>query len=419
MDNRKVIILGGGFAGLAVAKSLCNTPLDVWLVDKNNHHLFQPLLYEAATAALSPSDIATPIREILSRCQNATVLMGDVVSINKDERIIELQNKERIGFDYLVIAMGSNTNYHGHNEWEKFAPGLKSLKDALKIREQILISYEKAERCVSLSAASEHLNFVIIGGGPRGVEMAGAIAQIAYQTMIRNFRHIDFAAAKIYLIERTPRILNSFPEKLSRKANSYLEKLGIRVITNAAVTEITAKGVKVDQTFIPSRNVFWLAGDVGSPVLKTLNVPLDSQGRVIVDSDLSIAGHPEIFVVGDAASVQGPNGSPVPAAAPAAMQQGRYVGSILKRRLEKKDRKPFCYTDKGMLIAIRKTKGIGIIKNIQLSGFLAWIIWALVHLFYLNGLHNRIFVLIKWLFSFFTDKRSARLIYGSIDEERK
>lgn len=417
MANTKVIILGSGFAGLTVAKSLGNTSLDVWLIDRTNHHLFQPLLYEVATTLLSFEDIAVPIREILAPYKNITVMMGEVVSIDKDKRIIALRNNEYVGFDFLIVALGSHDNYHGHDEWRNASLGLKSLSDALKIRERILMSFEKARRCDNYSNASKFLNFVIIGGGPRGVEMAGAIAEMVRKTMIRNFRHIDPSAAKIFLIEKLPRILNSFPEPLAQKSQTYLEKLGVRVMIDADLSRVTAQGVWVDQTFIPSQNVFWAAGDAASPVLKTLDIPLDRQGRAIVNSDLSIVGHPEIFVIGDAASVQDPKGAALPAVAPAAIQQGRYVGKILKQHREKNEREPFRYFDKGMLATIGKTKAVGIFMNIPLSGFLAWIIWGFIHLFYLTGLRNRISVLLEWVFSFFFDKRGARLIYGSIDEE--
>ncbi len=417
MASTKVIILGGGFAGLNIAKSLGNTPFDVWLIDKTNHHLFQPLLYEVATAALSPADIAVPIREILARYKNINVLMGEIVSIDKDKRIVSLRNGEFIGFDYLIIALGSQSSYYGHDDWKDFSLGLKNLDDALKIREQILLSFEKAERCDNRSKASEHLNFVIIGGGPKGTEMAGAIAEIADKTMIHNFRHIDPAQAKIFLIERLPRILSSFPEPLSRKAHVYLEKLNVRIMTEAQVSQISKQGVLIDNTYIPTQNVFWLAGDTASPILQTLGVPLDRQGRVIVDSDLSISGHPEIFVIGDAASVQDPLGVALPAVAPVAIQQGKYLGKILKHHQERKNRNPFHYNDKGMLAVIGKTKGIGTFRNFQFSGFFAWTIWGFVHLLFLTGFRNRLSVLLQWLFSFITNKRGARLIYRSIDED--
>ena len=417
MGKTKVIILGGGFAGIAAALTLRRTKFDIWLIDKTNHHLFPPLLYEVATAALSPADIAIPIRELLSPYKNITVLMGDVVSIDKQERLVQFRNGERIGYDFLVIALGSRHSYFGHEGWEEFAPGLKSLSDALKLRERLLISFEKAERCSSVSDAKEHLNFIIVGGGPTGVEMAGAIAEMCYKTMLHNFRRIDPRQAKILLVEALPRILASFPEKLSLKAQGYLEDLGVQVMTNRRVTEITSKGIRIDQTFTPSQNVIWAAGNRGSSVLKTLGVPLDHQERVIVDPDLSIPNHPEIFVIGDAACAMDAMQKPLPGVGTVAMQQGRYVGKILRSNTQKKQRAPFCYFDKGTLATVGKTKAIGAYRNWQFSGFFAWVIWGFVHIVYLKGFRNRLSVMIQWAFSFFTNQRGARLIYRSIDKE--
>src|SRR3990167_4239855 len=301
MANAKVVILGGGFGGLNAAKSLGNTRFDVILIDKTNHHLFQPLLYQVATAALSPGDIAVPIREILSPYPNITVFMGDVLTIDKESAHVTLHTGEKIGYDYLIVALGARHSYFGNEGWEEFAPGLKTLNDALKIREQILISFEKAERCDSISEAKKYLNFVIIGGGPTGVEMAGAIAEIAYKTMLKDFRRIDTTQSKIYLIEASPQILPVYPEKLSLKAKGYLEHFGVQVITGRRVSQVTKEGVQVENTFIPTENIFWAAGNQASPVLKTMNVPLDRQGRVQVDADLSLPDHPELFVIGDTA----------------------------------------------------------------------------------------------------------------------
>ncbi|MBF8263192.1 MAG: ndh [Parachlamydiales bacterium] len=426
MAATKVIILGGGFAGLSAAKVLGKSTFDVWLIDRANHHLFQPLLYEVATAALSPADIATPIREILSKYKNINVLMGEVISIDKENRIIALRNGEKIGYDFLIIALGARHSYFGQNEWEKNAPGLKTLADALKIREKILISFEKAERCGNQSLALQYLNFVIVGGGPTGVEMAGAIAEIATNSLIQNFRHIDPSQAKIFLIEGLPIILSSFPEELSQKAQRYLEKMGVQVMTNRRVSDITDQGVSIgdplknsflkegdssSKLFIPSQNIIWAAGDQASPILKTLSTPLDRRGRVLVDPDLSIPHHPEIFVIGDAASRQ------LPATAAVANQQGRYVGKLLLSHQKKTERAPFRYLDIGMLAAIGKTKAIGSYKNFRFSGFFAWMIWGFVHVAYLEGFRNRLSVLMQWFFSFFTGQRDARLIYRSIDEE--
>lgn len=418
MASTKVVILGGGFAGINAAKSLGNSKFDVWIIDKTNHHLFQPLLYQVASASLSPGDIAVPIREILSPYENITVLMGEVLQIDKENNQIVLRNGDRIGYEYLIVALGARHSYFGNDQWEKFAPGLKTLADALKVRERILISFEKAERCDSISEAKRYLNFVIIGGGPTGVEMAGAIAEIAYQTMLKNFRRIDTTKTKIYLVEGSPHILPVYPERLSLKAQKYLEHFGVNVITGKRVTGVSTDGVSIEGgLLIPSENVLWAAGNQASPVLKSLNVPLDRQGRALVEPDLTIPGHPEIFVLGDAACAMDKKGKPLPGLAPVAVQQGRYVAQILRKRLPKKERPPFIYFDKGTMATIGKTKAIGTFGKIQFSGFIAWLGWCFIHILYLIGFRNRIVVLMEWLFSYFSSQRGARLINRPIDEE--
>lgn len=415
MSQTKVVILGGGFGGLNAAKTLGNTRFDVWLIDKTNHHLFQPLLYQVASAALSPSDIAIPIREILSPYENITVFMGDVARIDKENKEIHFYDGDRIGYEYLIIALGARHSYFGRDDWEKYAPGLKTLGDALVIRERILLSFEKAERCDSISEAKKYLNFVIIGGGPTGVEMAGSIAEIAYETMMKNFRRIDTSKTKIYLVEGSPHILPVYPERLSEKAKGYLENFGVNVITGKRVTDITAEGVTIENLFIPTENILWAAGNQASPVLSTLDVPLDRQGRVIVDADLSIPEHPEVFVIGDAACAMDGKGKPLPGLAPVAVQQGRYVGHILRKRLPKNQRPPFRYFDKGTMATIGKTKAIGMFGKIQFSGLLAWLAWSFIHVLYLVGFRNRLVVFTQWLFSYFSGQRGARLVYRSTE----
>ncbi len=417
MASTKVVILGGGFAGINAAKMLGNTNFDVWLIDKTNHHLFQPLLYQVASASLSPGDIAVPIREILKPYPNVTVIMGEVTQIEKEKNQIVLRNGDRIGYEYLIVALGARHSYFGNDQWEPFASGLKTLVDALKIRERILLSFEKAERCDSITEARKYLNFVIIGGGPTGVEMAGAISEIAYHTMLQDFRRIDTSKTKIHLIEGSPHILPVYPEKLARKAEKYLEQFGVNVITGKRVTGISAEGVTLDGLFIPTENVVWAAGNQASAVLKTLNVPLDRQGRVQVDPDLSIPGNPEIFVIGDASSAMDKKGRPLPGLAPVAVQQGKYVAQILRKRLPKNSRPPFVYFDKGTMATVGKTKAIGMFGKIQFSGFIAWLGWCFVHILYLIGFRNRIVVLMQWLFAYFGSQRGARLINRSIDEE--
>ncbi|HSX26086.1 MAG TPA: NAD(P)/FAD-dependent oxidoreductase [Chlamydiales bacterium] len=417
MSLTKIVILGGGFAGINAAKSLGNSKTDVWIIDKTNHHLFQPLLYQVASAALSPGDIAVPIREILNPYENVTVLMGEVISIEKENQQIVLKNGDRVGYEYLIVALGARHSYFGNDAWEKFAPGLKTLTDALKVREKILISFEKAERCDSISEAKKYLNFVIIGGGPTGVEMAGAIAEIAYETMLKDFRRIDTTKTKIYLVEGSPHILPVYPEALSTKAQKYLEHFGVKVITGKRVTNVSAEGVMVEDTFIPAENMLWAAGNQASPVLKTLDTPLDKQGRVLVDADLSIPAHPEIFILGDSACTMDQKGKPLPALAPVAVQQGRYVAQIIRKHLPKKERPPFVYFDKGTMATIGRTKAIGMFGKIQFSGFIAWLAWCFVHILYLIGFRNRLVVLTQWLFSYFSSQRGARLINRPIDEE--
>ncbi|MBS0648209.1 MAG: NAD(P)/FAD-dependent oxidoreductase [Verrucomicrobia bacterium] len=416
MPYSKVVIVGGGFGGLNTAKSLKNCQLDVFVIDKTNHHLFQPLLYEVASAALSPGEIAIPIREILRKQENATVMMGDIVDIDKKARQVVLGNGERVDYDYLVLAVGASHSYFGKDEWEKFAPGLKTIKDALTIREEVLISFEKAERIDSIAEAAKYLNFVVIGGGPTGVEMAGAISEIAHKTMFKNFRRIKPEKSKIFLIEATPRILQMYPEKLANKAKAELEKLGVRVITGKKVTNITEDGVQVEETFYPCKNVIWAAGNQASPLLKTLGVPLDRQGRVLVEPDLSVPGYPEIFVIGDAAAAMGKDGKTLPGVAPVAIQEGKYVASLIKKQLPKEKRPPFKYFDKGSLATIGKGKAIAWVGKLQLSGILAWLMWCFVHIAYLIGFRNRISVMIEWFVFYLTGQRGARLIYSSVEK---
>ncbi|MCB1081749.1 MAG: NAD(P)/FAD-dependent oxidoreductase [Chlamydiia bacterium] len=417
MIYTRVVIVGGGFAGLNCALTLKKANLDVLLIDQKNHHLFQPLLYQVASAALSPADIATPLREIFSTQTNTTVIMGTVASIDKKKKEILLVNGDPIPYDYLVIGAGARHSYFGNDQWEPLAPGLKTITDALKIRERILISFEKAERMDSIHEAEKYLNFVIIGGGPTGVEMAGAIAEIAHHTMFKNFRRINPEKSKIYLVEGAPRVLPPFPEKLSKRAHKDLEKMGVRVITGEMVTNITEEGAQVGEDFIAARNIIWAAGNQASPLLKTLDTPLDRQGRAEVEKDLSIPGHPEIFVIGDAACALGKNGKPLPAIAPTAIQQGRYVGKIIRRQIPKERRRPFKYFDKGSLATIGKNKAVGYFRGLYFKGVLAWLIWGFIHIFYLVSYRSQFAVMLDWVFHYMTGLRGARLIHKNIDDE--
>lgn len=419
MAYTKVVIIGGGFAGINCAKHLRKTDMEILLLDKKNHHLFQPLLYQVAAAALSPADIAFPLREIFKNYKNTSVMMGDVLSINKEEKKIVLNCSREISYDYLVVCAGARHSYFGNDQWEAHAPGLKTLKDALNIRENVLLSFEKAERQDSHEEAEKYLHFVVIGGGPTGVEMAGAIAEIAHNTMFKNFRRIDPEKSKIFLIEAGPRILPPYPPSLSERAKKDLEKMGVRVLTNTMVTGVEKEGVHTKDSFIKARNIIWAAGNQASFLLKTLNVPLDRQGRVIVEKDLTVPNHPEVFVIGDACCTMDKHGKPIPAVATAAIQQGHYVGKILKKRIPKEKRKPFKYFDKGSLATIGKAKAVCSFGKIKFTGFVAWVIWAFVHIAYLIGFRSRYAVMMDWYFHYTTGMRGARLIHSTIDKEHR
>ena len=343
--------------------------------------------------------------------------MGTVEKIEKGNKQIILANGEKISYDYLVVATGARHSYFGNDQWEPLAPGLKTITDALQIREKILVSFEKAERMDSIAEAEKFLNFAIIGAGPTGVEMAGAIAEIAHKTLFKNFRRINPEKSKIYLLEAASRVLPPFPEKLSIKARKSLENMGVRVITGELVTNITEEGVQVGKNFIAARNIIWAAGNQASPLLKTLDVPLDRQGRAIVEPDLTIPRHPDIFIIGDAACTMGKEKQPLPAIAPVAIQQGHYVAKIIKKQLSKDKRRPFRYFDKGSIATIGTNKAVGYVRKILISGFLAWLIWGFIHVFYLVSYRSRFTVLLNWVFHYVTGLRGARLIHKSLDQK--
>lgn len=416
MERPRVVIIGGGFGGMNVAKKLKNAPVDILIIDKTNHHLFQPLLYEVATAALSPGEIAIPIREIFRSQDNVRVIMGDVISLDKHKKCVTLNNGDTFTFDYLVVAVGARHSYFGNNQWEPFAPGLKTIENAIHIRQEILLSFEKAERLANMGKdCTPYLNFVIIGGGPTGVEMSGAIAAIAYKTLFKNFRKIKPENAKIYLIEAAPYILPVYSHKLSLRAKQDLEELGVTVLVGKKVTNITAEGVQVEDFFIPSTNIIWAAGNQASPLLKTLDTDLDPQGRVKVGPDLTIPDHPHIFVIGDAAHVPGKEGKPLPGIATTAIQEAHYVAKIIKKTPD--PRPPFSFFDKGSMATIGKSKAIVSVGKLQFGGFFAWLAWCFIHIVYLVGFRNRISVMMRWVYIFFTGSRGVRLIYRSIDDK--
>jgi len=416
MPKYKILVIGGGFAGLNVLKALKKADADVLLLDKTNHHLFQPLLYQVATSALSSTDIATSLRDVFKNQSNADVLLADVSRIDKHNKRVIAANGEAFSYDYLVLAPGSNHSYFNNPEWEEYAPGLKSLNDANQIRDNIMVSFENAERATDSLESEKFMTFVIIGGGPTGVEMAGAIAELAHDSLKGSFKKIDPCKSIIYLIEGTDQILPIFPKDLALKAKGYLEKMGVQVLLNTFVTNITEKGVWLGNRFIETSNIIWAAGNEASPILKSLDVPLDKFKRVIVESDLSIPGFPEIFVIGDASCSIGIDGKPLPGFAPVAIQQGKYVGNIIKKQIPKKDRKPFVYFDKGLMATVGSGKAIAMSGKIKLSGFIAWLAWSMIHIIYLITFTNRFFVSLKWLYLYLMHKRKSKIVVRPISE---
>jgi len=412
----KVVIVGGGFGGISVAKQLTSSAFDVTLIDKTNHHLFQPLLYQVATAALSPGDIALPIRSVFTNQRNLKVVLGEVVTIDSTSNIITLKNGNEVPFDYLVLAPGAQYNYFGNSSWEGHAPGLKTLSNALKLRENILLSLERAEQLPSVIEREPYLTYVVIGGGPTGVEMAGAIAEIAKRNMMRDFRNFNSGETTIYLIEGASKVLNGYPESLSEIALRDLRKMGVKVLLNSPVQEITANGVQLKDKFIKSPNVIWAAGVSASPILKSLNHELDRAGRVKVGKDLSLQDSPNIFVIGDAAYVEDSNGKPLFGIAPVALQQGKFVGKLIRNELKDKERTDFKYVDKGSMATIGRAKAVANIRGLKFSGFFAWILWGFIHVFFLIGFRNRIRVFVEWIWYYITFKRGVRLITSDDSE---
>ena len=405
----KVIIIGGGFGGLTSAKELAKKDFNITVIDKTNHHLFQPLLYQVATAALSPADIAIPIRSAFSKNKNVEVLLGEVKSIDKEKKKIFFNGSE-LEFDYLIIATGSRHSYFGKDEWEKYAPGLKTLNDALKIRETILLSLEAAEKEKDPVKRQKYLNFVIIGGGPTGVELAGAISEIVNQNLIPDFRNIDASMTKVYMIEALPNILSSYPESLSRRALEDLQKLEVEVILNEKVTGINKNGVMVGDRFIETKNILWAAGNQASSLIKNAGIQTDRAGRAVVSNDLSIEGYSNIFVIGDATTFKDEKGEQLPAIAPVAIQQGKFVAKIIAEGLIGKSHKKFIYKDRGTMATIGKAKAVAVIKGFTLSGLVAWLAWSLVHVLFLISFRNKLRVMSEWIWHYITNRPGIRLI---------
>ena len=407
----RVVIVGGGFGGLAAARALARAPAAVTLVDRQNHHLFQPLLYQVATAGLSPAEIAYPIRRILRRQRNARVLLGEAVAIDVAAKRVRLSDGE-IPYDHLILAAGAGHSYFGQDDWELHAPGLKTLEDALEIRRRVLLAFEKAEREEDPEVRRSWLTFVVIGGGPTGVEMAGAFADIARHTLVRDFRRIDPRTARVILVEAGPRVLPVYPEALSQKAKLQLEALGVQVWTESPVTGIDGTGVRVGGDRVAARTVVWAAGVQASPLARSLGAPLDRAGRVRVAADLTVPGEPAVFVIGDLASLD-QDGRPVPGVAPAAIQMGEHAAQNVRRALRGEPLAPFRYRDKGSLATIGRRRGVALVRALRLSGLPAWLAWLGVHIFFLIGFRNRFVVLFTWAWAYVTYDQTARLIVGS------
>ncbi|MBD3266496.1 FAD-dependent oxidoreductase [bacterium] len=417
MKQHKVVIVGGGFGGLFAAQSLRKAPVHVTLIDRRNFHLFQPLLYQVATGGLSPGDIASPLRAILRYQKNARVLLGEVVDFDVANKRVILRDEE-VPYDSLILATGVRHSYFGNDAWEEFAPGLKTVEDSTEMRRKIFLAFEAAERETDPTVRKEWLNFVIVGAGPTGVELAGAMGELAHHTLKHDFRAIDSADAKIMLLEGAPRVLPPYPPDLSQKAEDSLQRLGVTVETNTFVTSVTPTSVTVkkgeQQQRIPTRTVLWAAGIQASPLGKTLaertGAEVDRLGRVKVNADISIPGHPEIYVIGDLAYCEDHTGKPLPGVAPVAMQQGKYVANLIEKRLGGKSVKPFQYLDLGNMAVIGRAAAVCNLKFVKFDGFLAWLTWLFVHLMHIVEYQNRLLVFVQWAWNYFTRNRGARLV---------
>jgi NADH dehydrogenase len=407
----QVVIIGAGFGGLNAALSLARDPVRITLIDRRNHHNFQPLLYQVATAGLSPGEIATPIRWIVRKHHNIEVLLGEVNELDLQRRIVKFADRE-ISYDYLIVAAGASHAYFGHDDWEPFAPGLKTIEDALEIRRRVLLAFELAERHAASTGENVQLTFVIVGGGPTGVELAGTLSEIARRALAEEFNSIDTRSARIILLEGGPRILPAYSDDLSRSAEEQLRGLGVEVHTSAMVTNVEPAAVHMGTTRLPAAVILWAAGVAASPLGKKLGAPVDRAGRVLVNADLSVPGHPEVFVIGDLAALKDKNGQLVPGVAPAAIQQGKATARNIANELQGKPRRDFHYVNKGSLATIGRAAAIAEFGKIHISGFIAWLSWLFVHIFFLIGFRNRILVMIQWSWSYFTYERGAQLITG-------
>jgi NADH dehydrogenase len=410
-SNPRVVIVGGGFGGLAAAKGLAGTPFKVTLIDRNNHHLFQPLLYQVATAGLSPTDIASPIRGILSRQRNLRVMLAEVSGVDVTRKEV-ITDGSRIRYDYLVLATGARHAYFGHDDWAAFAPGLKTIDDATYLRRRILLAFERAENEADPEERQRLMTFVVVGGGPTGVEMAGAIAELAKRALASDFRSINLLCARIILVEGASRLLTPFDPRLSDAARRSLEQIGVDVRLGTAVTQCSCDGARAGDEFIPSRTIIWAAGVMASPAGRWLGAAIDRAGRVVVRADLSVPGHPDLFVIGDTAAVAGPDGAALPGVAPVAKQQGQYVARALIARRQGRTAHAFRYRDFGSLATIGRSRAVTQFGRVRLSGFVAWVLWSVAHVYFLIGFRNRFVVALNWAWSYLTFQRGSRLITG-------
>ena len=413
-----VVIIGAGFGGLEAAKKFCNAPVRLTVIDRTNYHLFQPLLYEVATAALSPADIAAPIRAVLSDCENTEIMLAEVIGIDVATKTVRTADRS-IVYDYVIVATGSRHSYFGKDEWEKLAPGLKSLEDAVEIRRRLLMAFEYAEKMPDETTRRAAMTFAVIGGGPTGVEMAGAIAEIARYTLAEDFRHIDPSHARVILIESSERVLSGFPEDLSASAARQLRALGVEIFTGARAENLTEEGLEVKGEFIPCRVKIWAAGNTASAVGKTLGTPTDRAGRVVVNDDLTIPGHPEVQVIGDLAFFEHHGRKPLPGVSPVAMQQGRHAARNVLDMIDGRKPQRFWYWDKGSMATIGRNKAVADLNFVHFSGFPAWLAWLFVHIIFLVGFRNRVAVLLQWAWAYVTFNKGARLITRNFQAETR
>lgn len=409
----KVVIVGAGFGGLSAAKALAKAPVQITLIDRRNHHLFQPLLYQVATAGLAPTQIATPIRAIVRKQRNTSVLLGAVDGVDAKNKRVLLGNYP-VPYDYLILATGARHSYFGRDDWERFAPGLKTLEDATELRKRILLAFERAELEPDATERARLTTFVVIGGGPTGVETSGAIAELAKKALAKDYRRINPNCARIILIEGGPRLLGAFPEDLSANARCELQRLGVEVRTGAPVTACDAEGVTLGAERIESRCIVWAAGVQSSPVAQWLDAPADRVGRAVVTRDLRVAGHDDIFVIGDCASINGADGKPLPGVAPVAKQQGEYAARAIRALLKRRKPKPFAYADFGSMATVGRKAAIADFRGLHLRGFIGWLVWSAAHVYFLIGFRNRVAVTMDWVWSYLTFERGARLITGDV-----